>query len=97
MSEKLIKKRSIDNPYITDNLLYGDPIIEQFYPSSRIIYNNVNGLDLYTRSVALETMCDYMYMNNVNVAYISEKNARRIHDAIIQCLVSSENFGRYFK
>ena len=75
LSDKSIKKRSIDNPYITDNLLYGDPIIEHFYPSSRIIYNNVNGLDLSTHSVTLETMCDYMYMNNVDVACISETNA----------------------
>ena len=44
LSNKTIQKESIDNPYITDNLLYGDPITEQNYPTSRIIYNNVNGL-----------------------------------------------------
>ena len=73
--DKPIKNRSTDNPYIIDNLLYGDPIIDQIYPSSRIIYNNVNGLDLSTHSATLETMCDYMYMNNVDVACMSEINA----------------------
>ena len=70
-----LKKRSIDNPYITDNLLYGDPILELNPPTSRIIYNNVNGLDLSNNSATLETMFDYMYMHNVDVACMSETNA----------------------
>ena len=75
LSDKPIQKQPIDNPYITDNLLYGDSITKQNYPTSRIVYNNVNGLDLFTNSVTLETMCDYMYMHNVDVACMSETNA----------------------
>ena len=56
--DKPIQRESIYNPYITDNLLYGDPITEQNSPTSRIIYNNVNGLDLSTNSATLETVCD---------------------------------------
>ena len=56
--DKPIQRQSLDNPYITDNLLYGDPIIEQNSKTSRIIYNNVNGLDLSTNSATLETVCD---------------------------------------
>ena len=41
--DKPIQMQSIDNSYITGNLLYGDPITEQNSPTSRIIYNNVNG------------------------------------------------------
>ena len=73
--DKLIQRQSIDNPYIIDNFLDGDPITEQNSPTSRIIYNNVNGLDLSTNSAILETMCDYMYMHNVDVACMSETNA----------------------
>ena len=68
ISKKQTQKQSIDNTYITDNLLYGDPILEINPPTSRIIFNNVNGLDLSNNSATLETMCDYMYMNNVDVA-----------------------------
>ena len=59
LSDKSIKKRSIDIPYITDNLLYGDPTIQQFYPSSRIIYNNINKLD-YLLTLRLMRRCAIM-------------------------------------
>ena len=98
VSDKSIKKRSIDNPYITDNLLYGDPIIEHFYPSSRIIYNNVNELDLSTHSATLRRcaiICTCI-MSMLHV-YLKQTPIGRIHDDIIQCLVSSGNFGRDFK
>ena len=42
---------------------------------SRIIYNNVNGLNLSTHSETLKTMCDYMYMHNVDDACMPETNS----------------------
>ena len=35
----------------------------------------MNGLDLSTHSATLETMCDYIYKNDVDVACMSETNA----------------------
>ena len=57
-SEQPIQTIPTDNHYINGNLLYGDPKIEHPYPASKIIYNNINGLDLSTHCETLETICD---------------------------------------
>ena len=68
--EQMIYSSSIDN----DNLLFGDQIINHLYPSSRIVFTNVNGLELSSHTAIFETLCDYMYLNNVDISCISETN-----------------------
>ena len=84
LSDKLIKKRPIDIPYITDNLQYGDPIIQQFYPSSRVIYNNINELD-YLLTLRLMRRCAIMCTWIMSMLHLCLKQTLigRIHNAII--------------
>lgn len=74
-AEQIIQASPTDNHYITENLLFDDSFIDLSSPSLRIIFTNVNGLELSFHSSTLETICDYMYLNNVDVTYMFETNS----------------------
>ena len=71
-SEQRTHSSSPDNHYINDNLLFGDLIIDNSSSSSRTIFTNVNGVKPSSYSATLENLCNYMYLNNVDVACMSE-------------------------
>ena len=67
---------SSNKHYINNNLLFGDPITIKESPSSKIIFTNINYIELSSRATTLESLDDFTYLNTVDIACMSETNSR---------------------
>lgn len=60
------------NLYIQNFLLFEDTVISQHESISRIIFSNVNELEISPHITTLKSIFDYMCNNNVDIGCISD-------------------------